>query len=158
MTQLNLQKRAVKITFIILLIIATLFVCVPLPIGITLTSNYFSKIKNGSSLPYNRSLALLVISIIAILILLVFLIRWGILLKKFKKITFPSEERVTVLCEKISIRGLKGLEFAIVKGNGKKFTYVSTSLNELQVFKDKNLGKTVEIKLYANTKLIKTLK
>lgn len=158
MTQLNLQKRAVKITFIVLLIITALFVCVPLPIGIALASNYFSKIKNGSSLPFDRSLGLLFVMIIAILILLVFLIRWGILLKKFKKITFPSEERVTVLCEKISIRGLKGLEFAIVKGNGKKFTYVSTSPNELQVFKDKNLGKTVEIKLYANTKLIKTLK
>ena len=158
MTKLNLQKIIVKNIFVRLIIITISTLLLLLPISIVLFYKGVEHIQNNVGSFFNKRLALLPVIIIILIIEISLLVVWISRYFTFKKITFPNEESKTVYCKKIfsikifSTIGLK------IKTEHTTLLYILSKDNEsLDSLKKELLHKTILLKCYQNTNIIKRI-
>ena len=158
MTNLNLQKRQVKNIVIYLTIITISSMLILLPISIALFCGGVENIQNNTSSFFERRLALLPVVIILLTIEISLLIVWLFRYLTFKKINFPNEEIKTIYCKKITLIKIFSIVGIKIKTKQKTFIYISSKDNELfETLKKDLLHKTIQIKLYKNTNIIKRI-
>ena len=158
MTNLNLQKRAVKnvIVNLIIITISTLFIL--LPISIVAFCKGVEKIQNVASGFRETRLALLPITIIILIIEITLLGIWVFRYLSFKKITFPTEEIKTGYCKKVSLIKIFSTVGLKIKLGSAIFIYISCNHNEdLDVYKKELSNKTISLKCYKGTNIIKQI-
>ncbi len=158
MTNLNLQKRTVKniVVRLIIITVSTLFLL--LPISIALFYKGCEHIQNNGGTFLERRLALLPVTLIVLAIEIFLLTVWSLRYFTFKKITFPNEESKTVYCKKISSIKIFSTIGLKIKTENKTLIYISAKENEsLDTFKKEILHKTLSLKCYQDTNIIKKI-
>ncbi|MBQ9729978.1 MAG: hypothetical protein IJV80_04105 [Clostridia bacterium] len=159
MTNLNLQKRTVKNIVVRLIIITVSTLLILLPIGIASFCKSVERIQNNTTgaVPY-KGFGLLPVTIIFLTIEILPLIVWIVRFFTFKKINFPNEEIKTIYCKNISsikcfsVVGLK------IKTKNSTFIYISSKGDEsFDTLKKELLHKTLQLKCYQNTNIIKKI-
>ena len=159
-TNLNLQKKVVKNT-VTKIVITTIFTLVILlPVSIILHYKWIEWAQNHPNVTFTRDPRILLLPIT--LFLFIFEIRWLFFwvprYSTFRKINFPSEEIKTVFCKKISLIRFFSVVGLKIKTEHDTFIYISGEENEaLDIFKKELLHKTIQLKCYRNTNIVKKM-
>ena len=158
MINLNLQKKIVKNIVVRLMIITVSTLLILLPISIALFIKGVKNIQNNADSFLDRRLALLPVTITILTIEILLLIIWNFRYFTFKKINSPSEEIKTIYCQKVSLIKLFSLVGVKIKTKNTTLIYVSSKENKsLDMFKKELLHKTLSLKCYQNTNIIKKI-
>lgn len=158
MTNLNLQKRTVKNIVVKLIIITVSTLLILLPISIALFYKGIEHIQSNEGTFLERRLALLPVALIILTIEIVFLIVWSFRYFTFKKINSLNEEIKTIYCKKVSLIQIFSVVGLKIKTEHTKLIYILGKDNEsLDSFKKELLHKTIPLKCYQNTKIIKRI-
>ncbi len=158
MTTLTLQKRTVKNIVVRLIIITVFTLLILLPISIALFYKGIEHIQTNEGTFLERRLALLPVTVIILTIEILFLIVWSFRYFTFKKINSLNEEIKTIYCKKISLIKIFSVVGLKIKTENKTLIYISSKDNEVfDTLKKELLHKTLQLKCYQNTSIIKKI-
>ena len=158
MTDLNLQKKIVKNAVVSLIIITSSTLLILLPIGITWFWRWVERIQNNANSLYDRGAGILLATIIILAYEFYYLVVWSSRYSTFKKINFPNEEIKTIYCKKVSSIKFFSVIGIKIRSENKTFVYISPQENtSLDTLKEKILHKTISLKCYQNTNIIKKI-